>query len=451
MPGLIAGLEVARRALLAHQAALTVTGHNISNVATPGFTRRKSILLPQEAERTPEGSLGSGVEFGGVSRSRDLFLDSQLREESGLAGKWEARSDSLGRIEILLNEPSGSGLSELLNEFWNSWLDLSNSPEDFAARTVVVQKGETLATAFRQTDTRLESVLDSSDREVEQAVAEINARLEEVGRLNSQIYSVQTSQGETADLEDRRDYLIDSLAKDSGASHLVRADGTLVVRIGNRTVVQGNDVSGLALERYAEGQHSHLRVVYAFDGVKPDDLSGRIGGLIEVREQLLPAFREQLGSLARTLVQSVNRVHEAGPSRLGFFRGNRIDNIEVVPDLALDPSKVNAGSSGDAGDNDIALSIAALRDARILANSTATPGSFYSAAVAGVGSLRQQASIIAEGQNSAVRSLEAQRQAAIGVNLDEELARLIESQRAYQSAARLFHTWDTMFDALLSI
>ena len=84
MPGLIAGLEMARRALLAHQSTLAVTGHNIANVSTPGFTRRRALLEPSLAEESPEGRLGSGVTFAGIERRRDAFLDSQVREESAL-------------------------------------------------------------------------------------------------------------------------------------------------------------------------------------------------------------------------------------------------------------------------------------------------------------------------------------------------------------------------------
>lgn len=451
MPGLIAGLELARRALLAHQGTLSVTGHNVANVATPGFTRRKALLEPSNPEQAEGGRIGTGVDFVGVQRRRDLFLDAQIRAEMGGSGRWGARAESLGRVEALLNEPSGSGLAENLTAFWNAWLDLSNQPEDFAARSVVVQRGQTMVEAFQQLDTRLESVLDASDEELRQAVVEVNARLDEIGRLNEQIHAVGSSHGETADLEDRRDLLLDTLAQEIGASHLVRADGTVVVRVGHRTVVQGNDVQELAVERFAQGDAAHLRVVFRNDGSLADGLAGRIGGLVEVREQTLPGFRKDLGDLLVSVARSVNQVHAAGSSGLPFFRGSRLDDLEVVPKLRNDPSLVSAGSSGDAGDNDIALAVAALRDARNLGNGTATPGGFLSSLVAGIGSLTQQARIVSEGQENAVQALEAERQSKTGVNLDEEMSRIVESQRAYQAAARLFTTFDELYQTLLNM
>ncbi|MFN8548458.1 MAG: flagellar hook-associated protein FlgK [Candidatus Eisenbacteria bacterium] len=451
MPGLIAGLEMARRALLAHQSTLAVTGNNIANVATPGYTRQRALLEPSPAEESPEGRLGSGVSFKGIERRRDAFLDSQLREERALLGRWSARADSLSRIENVVNEPSDTGVSELLNQFWNAWLDLSNSPEDLATRSVVVQKADGLVEGFKRQDERLDAILEGSDRELEQLVGTINTRLEELGQLNSQIGTEQSSTQSFAELEDRRDQLIDELAETAGATHVVRADGQTVVRIGSRTVVQGSSVDLLATQRFSSGSAVHTRVVYALDNKEPANLSGRLGGLVEVREEVIPAFRQQMETLALKVADAVNRTHAAGPSRLPFFEGTKIADLAVNKSIVQDPTKVNAGSSGDTGDNDIALAIAALRDTRLLSNSTATPGEFYSSNLASLGSLTQQAGLVASGQSSAVQSLEAQRQSAIGVNLDEELGKLVESQRAYQAAARLFSIFDSLYDTLLQM
>ncbi|MBK8231851.1 MAG: flagellar hook-associated protein FlgK [Candidatus Eisenbacteria bacterium] len=451
MPGLIAGLEMARRALLTHQSTLTVTGHNIANVATPGFTRRRAVLEPTLPEETPEGRLGSGVTFVGVERKRDVFIDSQVREERGLLGKWSARAESLLRVEGVINEPGENGLSELMNQFWNSWLDLSNQPEDLATRAVVVQKSDALIEGFRRQDDRIDAILEGSDRELEQLVERINTRLEELGELNGQIGTGSLQDGSYADLEDRRDLLIDELAELAGASHLVRADGQTVVRIGGRTVVQGSAVDLLASQRFSAENKVHSRVVFALDNGEPHNLSGRLGGLTEVREEVIPEFRQKLETLSLKLVESVNRLHAAGPSRTPIFSGGKIADFEVNETIMNDPNKVNAGSSGDSGDNDIALAIAALRDARMLANSTSTPSEYYSSAVSSLGAITQQAGLVAEGQTNAVQSLEAQRQSAIGVNLDEELAQLVESQRAYQAAARLFSVFDGLYDTLLQM
>ena len=451
MPGLVQGLEIARRALFAHQASLNVTGNNIANVSTPGYTRQVVDLVPSPSERTPEGVLGTGVVMQGVKRARDLLLDIQVRDEMGLSGKWSARSNILTQVEGAINEPSDSGLSSLLDGFWNSWLDLSNNPEDPAARSVVVQSGVSLADGLRQTDSRLRQIVDATDADIEQRVANLNSSFLEVANLNAQIQRAEVGGGVESNLRDRRDLILDQLAQKAGATNLARADGSVVVRMGGRTVVEGNGTVPLEAQRYNDDGRVRVRIVFAEDKSSPTFLSGELAGLLEARDQVLPDFLDKMDQMTKAITTSVNRIHEAGPSHLPFFRGDRAQTLEVVPEIAADPSQVNAGTTGDAGDNDIALAMAALRDARVMSRSTASIPDFYRSVVADLGSLGQQAKLLSDSQDKAVQSVDAQRQSVIGVNLDEELTRMMTTQKAYEAAARLFSTVSGMLDTLLKM
>jgi flagellar hook-associated protein 1 len=451
MPGLVQGLEIARRALLAHQAALNVTGNNVANVATPGYSRQKALLVPMPSERTPEGMLGTGVRMEGVQRVRDIFVDTQIRDEMGLAGSWSSRSDLLSRVESILNEPSDNGLGSLLDTFWNSWLDLSNNPEDAAARSVVVQSGEAVASGLRQMDTRIRDIIEATDVDLEQRITHLDSLFDEMATLNAQISRAEVGGGVEANLRDRRDLILDELARTAGATSLVRGDGTVVVRLGGRTVVEGNATIPLEVQRYNDDGRVRMRIVFATDQSVPSFMSGELAGLMETRDHALPAFLDQMDALAANLVDNVNRLHEAGPSHLPFFRGSKAELLEVTPEVAQDPSQINAGSTGDPGDNDIAVAIAALREQPTMTRGTASISTFYRAAVADLGSQAQQASSLSESQDAAVTSLESQRQAVIGVNMDEELTRMITTQKAYEAAARVFTAVSDMLDTLLKM
>ncbi len=451
MAGLSQGLEIARRAMYAHQAAMNVVGNNLANVATPGYTRQIPLLTPTPSERTPDGVLGTGVQMDGVRRARDVFLDTQLRDEMGLAGRWSARSSVLSRVESVVDEPSDTGLASLLDAFWNSWLDLSNNPEDSAARSVVVQSGISLAEGLRQVDSRVRQVIEATDSDLEQRVAHLNVLFQEVASLNAQITRAEIGGDTDSSLRDQRDLILDELAEAGGATNLVRGDGSVVVRMGGRSVVEGNNALTLAAQRYNDDGRVRVRVVFAEDGTSPSFLSGELAGLMEVRDDVLPDFLDQLDQMTQAITTSVNRAHEAGPSHLPFFRGNRAQSLEVVPEIANDPSQVNAGTTGDAGDNDIALAIADLRDARVMVRGTASISSFYRSLVADLGSLGQQANFLSGSQDQAVKSLQAQRESVIGVNLDEELTRMTVTQKAYEAAARVFNTVSDMFDTLLAM
>jgi flagellar hook-associated protein 1 FlgK len=451
MAGLIQGLEIARRSLLAYQAALNVAGNNAANVAVKGYTRQNPLLVTTPDERTPEGYLGTGVDMAGVTRARDTFLDIQVRQEMSLSGRWQARADMLERVEGLVNEPSDQGLSQLLDQFWNAWLDLSNQPEDPAAKSMVVARGEGLVQGLHDLASQTIALSESADSDLQARVTQVNGRLEEVAKLNVQLTKAEAGGKQEPALRDRRDLILDELANDVGATYVARADGSVAVRVGDRKVVDGEVVQGLAVLQTRRGDRLESRLVYASDSTAPTALGGELGGILEVRDQVLPAFLGQLDQLASTLADSVNRIHVAGPSRLPFFRGNTATNIEVVPELSADSSQVNAGSTGDPGDNDIALAVAALRDARLLNRGTATISTFYQTQVTNLGSLAEQANNGSENQKAAVESIEAQRQSVVGVNLEDELTRMTTLQRAYEAAARVLTVIDSACEALLNI
>ena len=125
------GLEVAKRGLFAQQSALSTTAHNIANANTQGFTRQRAELqastpIPNPGmnmARSP-GQIGTGVEVVKIVRLREDYLDVQLRGEYKNLGYFEAKSDTLTKMEELLNEPSDTGLANTMDQFFNSWQDL---------------------------------------------------------------------------------------------------------------------------------------------------------------------------------------------------------------------------------------------------------------------------------------------------------------------------------------
>ncbi|MGB1719322.1 MAG: FlgK family flagellar hook-associated protein, partial [Candidatus Latescibacterota bacterium] len=162
------GLEIGRRALQAQQAGLNVTGHNIANANTPGFSRRQVNL--ENAISGVNGGIGSGSDVADIQRQRSRFDDAQMRVQQQVLGRWESLEQSLGSIEAIFNEPAGAGSSEagtIFNEpsglglsgsmsrFWNAWQDLANVPESGAARAAVRQEADFLVTTLHQYNAKL--------------------------------------------------------------------------------------------------------------------------------------------------------------------------------------------------------------------------------------------------------------------------------------------------------
>ncbi|MCD6318408.1 flagellar hook-associated protein FlgK, partial [Candidatus Aerophobetes bacterium] len=137
-------LEIGIRAVRAQRQALHTIGHNIANVNTPGFSRQRAILTTT----LPQGSTGTGVKVQAIQRVKDKVVDFYIRKETSTLNQWKAKFENLQNIEILFNEPSENGIASILNDFWDSWADLSNNPESGAARANVKEQAKTLCQAF---------------------------------------------------------------------------------------------------------------------------------------------------------------------------------------------------------------------------------------------------------------------------------------------------------------
>ena len=130
-------LSVARSGMLAQQLALQVTGNNIANASTPGYSRQRVDMVAGQSVALPQGLLGTGVQIVDITRARDALLDSTLRRDTALSEGFSTAQRELLRIEAVLAEPTEAGLATALDAFWDSWSDLSNDPTSTSARAVV--------------------------------------------------------------------------------------------------------------------------------------------------------------------------------------------------------------------------------------------------------------------------------------------------------------------------
>jgi flagellar hook-associated protein 1 FlgK len=449
MPGLIRSLEIARRSLLAHQGALAVYGQNIANVNTPGYTRQRPELIPGVS--VPFGNLnwGTGVELAAISRQRDRYLDAEVARQKALRGQWTVLQEGLQRLEALVGEPQENGLGEALDAFFSAWSALANEPESLPLRRLVVEEGSRLARRFKSMAGDMARVREDQNRRLEELASTLQEKLRELADLNLRIGAAQMRGEEAPSLRDRRGVLVEELVALTGGQAREGQDGQVVFTVGGHNLVDGTQAVEIRAQRlYSEqGPRVELRV-----GQTPLQFpSGEAAGVLELRDTYLPELSDALDRLARTLAAEVNRIHTMGPSGVAFFQGEKASELTVAPELWEDPSLVNAGTTSESGRNDVAAALAALRDAGLPGLDGMTPGSFWSGWVTRLGSVSRRSREEQEAAERFVESLEAQREAKSGVNLDEELMNLVSSERAFQAAARLFATVDAMLEQLLNM
>jgi flagellar hook-associated protein 1 FlgK len=290
------GLEIGRRALFAQQAGLNTVGQNVANANTPGYSRQRvnyattpSMEYPGLAKSAEAGQIGTGVYVESIERVREAFLDAQYRNENKASGEWEVRRDTLDKLQAIFNEPSDTGLSHVLNEFFLAWQKLGNLPHDINARSVVAQKASDLASTFANLDAKLSELDGDLAENVDAKVQEFNTLTQQIFELNKQINTLEVLGDKANDLRDRRDYLVDRLSNIANITAR-EADGVYTVSIGDTVVVSG--------------LNPPVQISYdaKSNTTSPPILSGQIAGMTAARSEYLKVYRDQLDSLVNGLV-----------------------------------------------------------------------------------------------------------------------------------------------------
>ena len=219
MLGLISTLNTAKLGMSATQANINVTSHNISNANTEGYSRQVTKLVtttpfsaPSFTSMAGPGQFGTGVEVASVTRVRNHFLDYQVRNETSKQGEYEIKYETLSKVEGILNEPSDSGLTKIMSDFFKAWQDVSNSPADSNARTVLAQKTDALTGALNSYYNQLTKMKEDACESIKQTVFDVNSLLSQIDTINQEIIQVSVAGQSPNDLMDRRDLLLDQLS-----------------------------------------------------------------------------------------------------------------------------------------------------------------------------------------------------------------------------------------------
>jgi len=239
------GISTALSGLMAQRRGLDVTGQNIANANTDGYSRQRVNLVsvsgsPEPALFSITDSVGGGVSVADVARIRDAFLDARSRNEHATNAYYTAQKQMYGAIEQTFNEPSDTGLQSQLGEFWSAWQDVANVPLDDAARTQLLERANTTATTLNNLDRSLGTLWSSEREQLGSQVTEINTIAANVAKLNGDIVSAKNA-GLPAmnELADQRDVLVGKLADLTGGVAYGRANGTVDVYLGGSPLVSG--------------------------------------------------------------------------------------------------------------------------------------------------------------------------------------------------------------------
>jgi flagellar hook-associated protein FlgK len=443
------GLRIALSSLYAQQKALQVTGQNIANVNTEGYSRQRVEMTADSGPVTPAiqsryTGPGTGVLTGDTTRLRDQFLDLRGYQEHAVDAGLQESQNVLSRIELAFDEPSDDGLSKLISGFLAGFDDIANNPDDLAARAQLVEQGKTLASGFTQLDAALATQRTSSINELTSLVDEVNTAAAQIAELNRNISSAINNGFSPNELMDQRDQLVAKVAQQVGVTIQNDDSGQIDVFVGGTALVRGTQSAQLKVEVGTDPAQT-VKVTWADDGY-PAGVTGTAGGLLAGVNDVIPRYRAGLAAVAQQLSADVNAVHRTGYALDGstnrdFFTTDANGAVVVNPDIVADPSLIAASSAaGATRDGSVAQQIAELTGV----------GDSYQQLVVKLGVESQAVNRRVDVQASIVQNVDAARESASGVNLDEEMTSMLQFQHAYDAAARFLTAVDQTLDTLIN-
>jgi flagellar hook-associated protein 1 FlgK len=315
MTGLYGVLSIGSKALLTQQKGIYVTGNNIANVNTPGYTRQRLNLSSDVPVNTSVGPVGTGVTATGVERVYQRFLGVQINNETQTRGNWEAQKDILGRVEMIFDESGGYGLNSVMSEFWTAWQDLSNNPSGPVERTVLIAKSQIMAETFSKNYQDLQTVRQDIDTMIEGSVDEINLLAEKIARLNQKIIQMEAGDHTANDFRDQRDLLLNELSDWIDIGSFENSVGGVTVSVGTgQPLVEGTDAYRLATQINASG-NQNITWIDADNNtvdITGNISGGKVKGWLDVRDLDIRNYLNRLDTLSQNLMAEVNTLHAGG-------------------------------------------------------------------------------------------------------------------------------------------
>jgi flagellar hook-associated protein 1 FlgK len=276
------GLNTAVSGMNSNQKSLEVTGHNISNLGTLGFTRQQAVLQTAHTRYVANSWVEMGAAVQEIRQIRHTFLDNIYRREVNALGYWEARMNGVKDLEAILGEPILDGLQSALNEFWDSWQELAKQPDSLTVRALVRQRGEALVYHMNHMGSQINKLQDDINTEIIKRIDEVNQITAKIAELNVTIAKAEVAGNRANDYYDQRNNLVDQLSKLVSAEVREHPDGQMDIIVGGYYLVSKAQQTNIVPSQNAALSHYIIPKVEGLD-VQINVGEGAIKGLMEAR------------------------------------------------------------------------------------------------------------------------------------------------------------------------
>ena len=335
-------LNIGLSGLAANKTSLSVTGHNITNINTPGFSRQDTI----QATRTPQfsgaGYIGSGTSLVDIRRSYSEFLTTQLRSSTSLSSDVAAYKSQIDQLDSLLAGTT-TGVTPSLQKFFSAMQTAAEDPSNLPARQLVLSEAQGLSRRFNTVYDRLNEQNSFANKQMGAVTEQINRLAGSIGRLNESIAIAQSNGSQPNDLLDAREEAVRQLATFVGVNVVAQNDGSQNVFIGSgQPLVIGSNAARLEVVPGSnDPNRSEVQFIVgaARQTITTQVTGGELGGILRYREDVLDKTFNSLGRLALSINDQVNSQlgqgldlkGQVGTKLFGDFNEESLARLRVLP------------------------------------------------------------------------------------------------------------------------
>lgn len=447
---LFSTLLTSANALRVIDQQLATTQNNVANAGTPGYAKQRLSInsLPFD----PAGGLPGGVSAGELESYRDVYIEQTVRRRQQAWGAAQQQASDLQRLEPLFDVTGEAGIPGALNALLQSFSSLSVTPNDTVARQAVIDRASDLSLRFVQDATALDSFKLDLDDQMRGVVNTINQLAGDVRALNAEVRQDSRSGGDP-NVDAKLNATLEELSEYADITTLKQPDGSVTVLLGGQTPLVIGDRAFTVTADFS-GANTAIRDSNGQD-ITAQVGAGRLYGLLQTRNQVLPSYITDLNRLAQTLADRVNAVLAGGIDSAGnagaplFAYDTAANAAFSLHVTGITEPELAAALPGAPGGNGNALKLASLAESPEIDGLSLT--GFYGGLAGRVGQDVERASGDEQTRQQLLVQARSLRDNLSGVSLDEEAANVLAFQRAYQASAQLVKVLDELTEITVNL
>ncbi|HEV2738550.1 MAG TPA: flagellar hook-associated protein FlgK, partial [Candidatus Elarobacter sp.] len=325
------GLNVIGSAVDAFQQAANTTSDNIANVNTPGASRQVVNLSeaapivgsPGYASWTGPGTKGDGVVVDSITRIHMDSYDSLFRGASGSQSYFDVQQQQLSAIQSSFGEPN-NGVNKAFTDLQTAISQLGSNPGGTSERQGVISASQAFVAALNRVGSAIQTSQATVIGQAGTIVNQANTLIDKIAALNGQIRASKAIGDNPNTYQDQRDLDVDQLSKLLSTQTAVQANGSALVTVGGRALVNDTQAYHLASPVVGTDASGNATLVIGMQGDPnpsnpvPVTLgSGQLAGYADVYNKNLTPYGRKLDAFANAAATEINRITTAGYDKNG--------------------------------------------------------------------------------------------------------------------------------------